>query len=151
MLMTVCRGFFKDEATAKDVLQEALIQIIFNIEKYQFTGSFKGWMRKITVNTALKMIRKQDIIRDAIDIEEANVIARTPEVISTMEAEEILKIIQELPQDLGLVFNLYVVEGYNHKEIAEQLGIKESTSRSYLTRARKQLQALFFERTKVRV
>ncbi len=151
LLMTVCRGFFRDEATAKDVLQEAFIQIFTHIHQYKPTGSFVGWMRRITVNTALKTIRKQDVIKDSVEIEEAYGIYRTPEAVSNLETEEIIQLIQKLPTELGVVFNLYVIEGYNHKEIGDQLGIKESTSRSYLSRARQLLQEYFFKAAKIRV
>jgi RNA polymerase sigma factor (sigma-70 family) len=149
LLLTVCRGFFRDEAQAKDILQEALIKILLNIKKYKDTGSFVGWMRRITVNTALKAIRKKDIIREAVELEEVNGPARTPDALSKLGEEEILRLIAQLPQDQQIVFTLYVVEGYSHKEIGEHLGITASTSRSYLTRARQKLQQFFLKNNDV--
>jgi RNA polymerase sigma-70 factor (ECF subfamily) len=146
LLFTVCRSFFSDEALAKDVLQEALITIILNIKKYRDTGSFVGWMRRITVNTALKTIRKKDIVREARELEDHNRIIHTPEVLSKLGEEEILKWVGQLPDDQRVVFTLYVIEGYSHAEIGEQLGITASTSRSYLTRARQKLKQFFWEK-----
>ena len=139
MLMTVCRRYARDEASSKDILQEAFIRIFSNIQKYKPSGSFEGWMRKITVNCALQWIDKKHFRNEVfhIDVPEMNM---DPEVYSQLGMEEIILMIQELTPSLRAVFNLNIVEGYSHKEISELLGISESSSRSNLVRARQVLQ-----------
>ena len=140
MLLTVCRRYARDEAMAKDVLQETLIRIFQNIGKYKPTGSFEGWMRRIAVRRSLQWLEKShfkhEIHAEIMPDEETTV----PEIYLKMGAEDILKLLNELPTGFRTVFNLFVVEGYNHKEIGELLNITENTSRSQLTRARKAMQ-----------
>lgn len=139
MLMTVCRRYAPDESIAKDILQESLIKIFKNIDAYQATGSFEGWMRKITVRCALHWLRKTYLGKET-QIAEMNESGIEPEIWSKLGTEEIIQLIQDLPDGFRTVFNLYTIEGYSHKEIGEMIGISESASRSQLSRARKLLQ-----------
>ena len=140
MLMTVCRRYTPDESLAKDILQESLIRIFKNIDSYQHRGSFEAWMRKITVNCALHWLRKTYLERETQVAEFQTQEAIQPEIWDKLDTEDIIALIQQLPDGFRTVFNLYFIEGYSHKEIAELLQITESTSRSQLTRARSILQ-----------
>lgn len=140
MLMTVCRRYVVDEASAKDILQESFIKIFTNIDKYKPVGSFEAWMRTITIRSALYWLKKHG--KKETEKIETNHQLQTakPEILDRFDAEEIIELIRELPVGFRTVFNLNIIEGYNHNEIAKMLNITESTSRSQLTRARKLLQ-----------
>ena len=126
---------------AEDILQDAFIKIFNNLQKYEGKGSFEGWMRRIAVNTALKNYHKSSYQKEKIGLEDYQEGALDPEVLSTLHEEEIMGVIAKLPDGYRMVFNLYVIEGFSHKEIATQLKIQESTSRSQLVKARKMLQS----------
>ena len=140
MLLSVCRRYARDEAMARDLLQETLIRVFTHIDKYQPTGSFEAWMRQIAIRRSLQWLGKvhfqQEQQVDALPDNEPEV----PEVYVRMEVEEIMQLVHSLPPGFRTVFNLSAVEGYSHQEIAEMLGISENTSRSQLMRARKMLQ-----------
>lgn len=139
MLMTVCRRYSRDNASAKDMVQEAFIRIFTHIDRYQPTGSFEAWIRRIAVRCSLQWIDKKHFRNEAIpeSLPETEV---EPEIYSHLGMEDIIGLIQELGPAQQAVFNLYSVEGYSHREIAELLEISESSSRSNLTRARQALQ-----------
>ena len=140
MLMVVCLRYVKDESNAKDVLQETLIRIFRSIGKYEATGSFEGWMRKIAVRCSLQWLEENKARRE-ISVVDINLDENIEsEELDTLTLEQITKLIEELPEGYQTVFNLNVVEGYDHKEIAELLNITESSSRSQLVRARRLLQ-----------
>lgn len=149
MLMTVCRRYTTDDHRAKDILQDALIKILNALPQYQPTGSFEAWMRRIVITTALKSINKKWLKKEAPYNEQSRSIMIPADAYARLGAEDLLKVIRELPEGYQQIFNLSVIEGYNHKEIGELLGIKESTSRSQLTRARKMLQEKVLKMEKV--
>lgn len=135
ILFAICLRYSPNYTEAEDNLQDAFITIFKKIEQYNAKGSFEGWIKRVTVNTVLQKYRKQRFfeIVDEGQIEDEE----EPEI----EDEEIplqflLKIIQELPDRYRLVFSMYVMDGYQHKEIAEMLGISDGTSKSNLARAR---------------
>ena len=140
MLLAVSKRYVKDSHTAQDVVQEAFIKIFKHISSYKNSGSFEAWMRRITARCALTWIDKS-VYKKEVSIE-ANPIEKTihPDVFHMMEYQEILKLIKQLPMGYRTVFNLNVIEGYSHKEIAELLDISEGTSRSQLARAKGVLQ-----------
>lgn len=141
-LMAICLRYAKDQDEALDILHEGFIKVFRNIKKYKAGTSLKAWLHRIMVNTAIDYYRKM-VRRRTEDIDEAYEIEGTdPTIIDKMSADEILKLVQSLSTSYRMVFNLYVVEGYSHKEIADQLGINESTSRSNLVKARGKLQDL---------
>ena len=143
MLMAVSLRYVTDKESAKDVLQEAFITIFSNIHNYQPIGSFEAWMRKITIRCALHWLRKHDFQnrKNRLIVEDRNQKSVEPEIYATFDKAEIQNLINELPYGFRTVFNLNVIEGYSHKEISELLNIKESASRSQLSRARKLLQS----------
>ena len=137
-LLAVCIRYLKDHALAKDALQEGMISIFRSVHTYSGKGSFEGWMSKIVVNACLKEIRIQKHFQNLtiIDLHES----REEDAYSSIATEDIGKLINKLPEVQRIVFNMFVVEGYSHAEIGELTGIPESSSRVYLTRARKWLQ-----------
>jgi len=139
MLMAVCRRYVQDESAAKDVLQNTFIRIFTNIKKYQPTGSFENWMRRIAVRCAFTWLDKRKIKKEIeLTAHYSNGVIE-PEVYHYLGFEEINKLVNELPLGYRTVFNLNVVEGYSHREIGALLEITESASRSQLTRAKKML------------
>ena len=137
MLMGVCLRYMKERAKAEDVLQETLIHVFQNINQFSGKGSFAGWLRRIAVTTSLKALRSRKL--DLVELEEETMNNGTeiePDIDQHYELEEILELINRIPDHYRIVFMLYIVEGYQHHEIAEMLEIKESNSRARLTRAR---------------
>jgi RNA polymerase sigma-70 factor (ECF subfamily) len=135
----VCLRYSRSREEAEDILQEGFIKVFDNISKFRQEGSFEGWIRRIMVNTALKHYSKVEFSEQSGDDEEScGSIA--PEAVSRLNEKDLLNIIAGLPEGYRLVFNLYAIEGYDHKEIASMLGIGESTSRSQLAKARAMLQ-----------
>jgi RNA polymerase sigma-70 factor (ECF subfamily) len=134
ILFGICLKYSPNRAEAEDSLQDAFITIFKRIEQFEGKGSFEGWIKRITVNTVLQKYRKKRTfdIPNEQQIEDAEV---EIEQIS-IPLDYLLKIIQELPDRYRLVFNLYVMDGYSHKEIGEMLGISDGTSKSNLARAR---------------
>jgi RNA polymerase sigma factor (sigma-70 family) len=148
-MMTVCRRYANDQTEAEDILQEAFIRVFSNIAQYRFEGSLEGWIRRIVIHTALRILQKKKIrfaeINDDLDIEQS----MNADGISALSAEELLKLISALPEGYRIVFNLYVLEGYDHNEIAAILDINAATSRSQLSKARKVLQTQIENLTKL--
>ena len=140
-MMAVCLRYTNDRESAQDLLQDGFIKVFTAIGTYSGNGSFEGWTRKIFVNTALEYFRKNDILPETAVIDSPDTLQEpdysAPEKIS---ADELMKIVRELPTGFRTVFNMFAIEGYSHKEIGEALGINESTSRSQFTRAKKLLQ-----------
>lgn len=140
-MMAVCMRYGRDYDTAQDLMQEGFIKVFTAIDSYTGNGSFEGWVRKIFINTALEYLRRNDILRETVDIDDNEPLQEIDaSTVEQMSADELMELIAELPAGFRTVFNLFVVEGYNHKEIGTMLGITESTSRSQLTRAKKWLQ-----------
>lgn len=142
LLYAVCFRYCKNAEDASDVLQESFINIFTHLKKYGGEGSFEGWMRKITVNCAIKQYHKTAKRVDSADIEFSPDAVTYDNAIDALNAEDLIATINQLPDGYRIVFNMYAIEGYSHKEIGEKLGITESSSRSQLTRARKQLMEL---------
>ena len=133
-LFSICLKYSNDYSSAEDTLQDAFITIFDKINQYKNQGSFEGWIKRITVNTVLQRYRKEKVFEL---INENNVEDVTIEIEEdTISIDYLLKIIQELPNRYRLVFNLYVLDGYSHKDIAEMLDINVGTSKSNLARAR---------------
>ena len=137
-LLGVCMRYSMDKTEAEDILQESFLKIFFNISDYSGTGSFTGWLRKVAVNTSITHYHKNLKHRYHIDIDEYVTVETG---ISSFEedfftSDELYKVLNELPSGYRMVFNLYAVEGYKHKEIAEMLNIDTNTSKSQYSRAK---------------
>jgi RNA polymerase sigma-70 factor (ECF subfamily) len=140
-MMGVCLRYAGDWETARDLLQDGFVRVFTSLDSYAGTGSFEGWMRTVFVNGALEYLRKRDVLRNAVEIETMyDLPDETETAVSNISADELMKTVQSLPEGFRAVFNMFAIEGYSHREIAEILHITESTSRSQYTRARKWLQ-----------
>ena len=140
MMMTICLRYSCDRTEAEDMLQEGFIRIFRYINQYKFEGSFEGWLKRIVVNAALRILQKKVIHFSEINEELQDLQQADADVLSNLSEREILKLISNLPAGYRVVFNLYVLEGYSHGEIAEILKINMGTSRSQLAKARRTLQ-----------
>lgn len=138
LLLGICLRYSADKAEAEDILQESFLKIFFNIKDFSGTGSFTGWLRKVTVNTAITHYHKNLKYRYHVEIEEyvsvETGVASFEEDFFT--SEELYKVLNSLPTGYRMVFNLYAIEGYKHKEIAEIMGIDTNTSKSQYSRAK---------------
>ncbi len=142
-MMAVCLRYMGNREDAEDILQEGFISLFTKIDSYQGAGSFEGWARRIFVNTALMHLRRTDALGLSDDIENARgLFTEEATPVQKMAYKDLLRMIASLPPDARTVFNMYVVEGYSHKEIAQELGCTEATSRSKLQRARGRLQEM---------
>lgn len=139
VLLGIGLRYTNDREEAKDVLQEAFVKIFKHIHNLQETSHLENWMKRIMINTAIDRYRKQVSEPWKQDIEQAPEPIEPEVANQNLTQEELLKIIQSLPEGYRFVFNLYAIEGYSHKEIADQFGINEGTSKSQLARARNML------------
>jgi len=144
-LFALCCRYIKDKMEAEDVLITAFTKILNRIDQYTGEGNFEGWMRKVVVNDALSYLRKNKNMYLETDISAADYEPEYEKLENQLEAEDLLKMIESLPTGYRIVFNLYAIEGYSHKEIGDQLGISENTSKSQLSRARAALQKCLLE------
>lgn len=137
-LYAVCLQYSGNDEEARDILQEGFIKIFENLIHYKHEGSFEGWVRRIMVNTALERYRSKHTLRRVDDIDQIPEIDAEPdnEDYAGLEATDLLEIIRELPPKYRMVFNLFAIEGYSHKEISKMVNISEGTSKSNLSRAR---------------
>jgi RNA polymerase sigma factor (sigma-70 family) len=141
VLMTICRRYGGNPTEAEDMLQEAFIRIFKFINQYQGTGSFEGWLKRITVRSCLQILQARKVRFTDLPDSYQETQTSVPDIIADLDAEEILKQISYLPDGYRMIFNLYVMEGYTHEEIGQILKIKAATSRSQLSKARNMLQA----------
>lgn len=140
-MFAVCLKYVTDRSTAEDLLQDGFVTLFSKIDSYKGEGSFEGWARKIFVNTALMHLRKKDALKMSEDIDAAwNIASGYPTQIQNLGYRELLGFISSMPEIFRTVFNMYVLDGYTHKEIAEALGISEVNSRTLLMRARAMMQ-----------
>jgi len=139
-MLGLCRRYVKDVLEAEGVMITAFTKIFERIEQYTGEGNFEGWMKRIMVNESLQYLRKHKNMQLNMDIEEAHHLPNYDAMEDHLQTEDLMQMIGELPVGYRTVFNLYAIEGYSHKEIAEQLNINENTSKSQLSRARVHLQ-----------
>ena len=146
-MYAVCLRYMDSREEAEDVLQDGFVTLYSKLDSYSGAGSFEGWARKIFVNTALMSLRKKDVLKQSEDVDAAwNITSDDPTAVQKIGFRELSKMISELPPGFRTVFNMYIIEGYSHKEIAEALGVSEATSRSQLQRARTLLQSKIKEK-----
>ncbi|MCX2480904.1 RNA polymerase sigma factor [Pedobacter sp. MC2016-15] len=135
-LLLVCMRYARDRMEAEDVLQLGYVKIFQKINEYRGDGSFEGWMRKVMVNCAIESYRKNLRTLNIVPIEEGYEQPSTGFDFSRLGMQDLLSLIQKLADGYRIVFNMYIIEGYSHKEISASLGISESASKSQLSRAR---------------
>lgn len=138
----VCLRYAGSTEEAEDILQEGFIKVFKKIGSYRGDGSFEGWIRRIFVNTAIEQFRRKTYLQPITEREENSVEATYLSVLDNLAEKDIVKLVQQLSPGYRTVFNMYVVEGYTHRQIAEVLGISEGTSKSQLSRAKIILQEL---------
>jgi RNA polymerase sigma factor (sigma-70 family) len=135
-MYAVCCRYLKDKMEAEDVLVTAFTKAFERIGQFKSEGSFEGWIRRIVVNESLTWLRQHKHMQLETEISAVDYEVDYPMLDDHLHAEDLLKLIDGLPTGYKAVFNLYAIEGYSHKEIAELLGINENTSKSQLSRAR---------------
>jgi RNA polymerase sigma-70 factor (ECF subfamily) len=144
-MMGVCLRYTNNKEEARDLLHDGFIKVFENINKFNYSGSFEGWIRRIMVNTTIDHFRKNKniFVKDIDDF--SNIATEEPDidVLSQLRTEDIMKTVQTLSPAYRMVFSLYVIEGYSHKEVAEELGISVGTSKSNLAKAKHNLKRLF--------
>ncbi|MCH7403624.1 RNA polymerase sigma factor [Belliella kenyensis] len=133
---TICLRYIKDRDLAEDVLVESFMKIFEKIGQFESKGSFEGWMKRVIVTHALLTLRSSKNLLMEVNLEPDHEYAQSSYELNHLEAEELMELVTSLPTGYRTVFNLYVIEGYSHAEIAELLGISESTSKSQLNRSR---------------
>ncbi len=149
VLYAITLRYAVDRSQAEDMLQEAFIKVFKNIQNFRNEGSFEGWLRRITVHTSIEWLRKHQVMNQMAEIEKVPLQYVNEDAIQKLAAEDILRMIQDLPQGYRTIFNLYAIEGYSHKEIGEMLGISEGTSKSQFARARYQLEKKINNQNKI--
>ncbi|NII28329.1 sigma-70 family RNA polymerase sigma factor [Pseudoflavitalea sp. X16] len=140
-MYAVCLRYANNTNDAQDLLQEGFIKVYKNLHRFRAEGSFEGWVRRVFVNTSIEHFRKKSAQLSSVSEREENTIEDADiTALDSLAEKDIINIVQELSPGYRTVFNLYVVEGYSHKEIGQLLGISEGTSKSQLARAKSILQ-----------
>ncbi len=147
-MYVVCLRYTKSQQEAEDVLQDSFIKIFNNLKNYRGESRLGYWIKRIIINTALNSQRKKLYMYPMVDIEDVHHVFDQNKTISNLQLEELLNIIRTLPTGCRTVFNLFAIEGYSHREIAEMLEVSEGTSKSQFSRARKLLQEKIAEEEK---
>ena len=152
-MLGVCNRYARNSGDAEDILQDAFIKVFDKIRQFKFEGSFEGWIRRIVVNTALKKysLRRYEKEVSGYEIKDRDESGMEPSAYSHLTQKELMELINNLPDGYRLIFNLYVIEGYQHDEIAAMLGIQPGTSRSQLVKARSMLQKQLLASQKIAV
>lgn len=150
-MFAVCWRYANDMDTAQDLLQEGFVKVYKGIDKYRGEGSFEGWIRRIFVNTCIENFRKRSNLYVVNEVEAVSFEYAGDNALQKLMKEDLMKIIQTLSPGYRTIFNLYVVEGYSHKEIADMLKISEGTSKSQLARAKFILQKKVSEASGIKI
>jgi len=146
-LYGICLRYCHSEEEAQDILQDSFVKIFTKLDTFQYSGSFEGWLRRIVTNTAIEYYRKKI---ELVNVEEINASPYlSAEEEHSLEVEDLLKMIQEMPDGYRVIFNMYAIEGYSHAEISQKMGISEGTSKSQLSRARIFLQKKMEQKNKI--
>lgn len=144
-MFAICLRYIKTQDEAEDTMINAFMKAFTNIKQFESKGSFEGWLRRIMVNESLTYLRRNKNMYLEVEIEKADYEPDYSSLANHLETEDLMKLIGNLPVGYRTVFNLYAIEGYSHKEIAEQLGVNINTSKSQLSRARALLQSQLTE------
>jgi len=141
-MYAVCLRYAGNTEEAEDILQEGFVKVFKKLDSFRSEGSFEGWIRRIFVNTAIEHFRRKRYLMPVTEKEENTIEGKYLSILDDLAARDIMALVQELSPGYRTVFNMYVVEGYTHKEIADMLGISEGTSKSQLSRAKVILQEM---------
>ncbi|MEI2748517.1 MAG: sigma-70 family RNA polymerase sigma factor [Ferruginibacter sp.] len=146
-MLGVCYRFAKNREDAEDMLQEGFIKVFTQLHQYRNEGALEGWIRRIMVHTCINILKKNKKFAESVDIIHAsNIHVKEDMIPSIMQAKQVVECIRLLPLGYRTVLNLYAIEGYSHKEIANMLEIEESTSRSQYTRAKAMLEDILVKK-----
>jgi RNA polymerase sigma factor (sigma-70 family) len=146
-MLAVCYRFAHKREDAEDMLQEGFIKVFSQIHTFQNKGAFEGWIRRIMVHTCINNLKKNKRFNESVDLAYASSVqVREESIPSIVQAKQVVECIRMLPMGYRTVLNLYAIEGYSHKEIAEMLDIEESTSRSQYTRAKQMLEEILIRK-----
>lgn len=146
-MLAVCYRFARNREDAEDMLQESFIRVFTQIHQFQSKGSFEGWIRRIIVHTCINHLKKHKKFNDSVDISQAHTLqVREDSVPSIIQAKQVVECIRMLPIGYRTVLNLFAIDGYTHREIAQMLDIEESTSRSQYTRAKAMLEQILVQK-----
>ncbi|MDF2380032.1 sigma-70 family RNA polymerase sigma factor [Nostoc ellipsosporum NOK] len=146
-MLAVCYRFAHNREDAEDMLQEGFIKVFLQIHTFENRGAFEGWIRRIVVHTCINILKKNKKFNESVDIIHATgVYIREDSVPAIVQAKQVVECIRLLPIGYRTVLNLYAIEGYSHREIAELLNIEESTSRSQYTRAKAMLEDILVKK-----
>ncbi|MFC4871208.1 RNA polymerase sigma factor [Negadavirga shengliensis] len=137
--MSIALRYSGNREEACEIVNDSFMKVFDNIEQFSVGNSFKGWFRKILINTSVDYYRKNFKYNSTLDIEKATAETYDPNVIDELSQKDILYLLGQLPEVLRIIFNMYEIEGYKHDEISERLGIPSSTCRTYLARAKEKL------------
>lgn len=147
-LMAICLRYAESEKEAEDILHESFMKIFKNIERYKPGTSLKSWMNRIVVNTSIDHFRKRNKNK-TVELDKVyHLKSREPSALESISAAEIIEAMKQMSSIYRTIFNMFVVEGFSHKDIAKKLGISESTSRSNLVKARKKLKHILLSKDK---
>lgn len=144
-MYAICLRYSGNPDDAKDLLQDGFVKIFNNLSGFEFKGSFEGWMKRIFVNTSIEFLRKRSRMGFTLDVTEVETGGYKDKGFKRLEVQDIMRYINQMPDGYRTVFNLYVIEGYAHREIAEMLDISEGTSKSQLSKARSMMRKLLEE------
>ncbi|MFD2200277.1 RNA polymerase sigma factor [Shivajiella indica] len=148
--MSVALRYSNSRDEACEIVNDSFMKVFDKLGQHDEKNSFKGWFRRILVNTSIDYYRKNVKYFAVMDIDKADAESYEPEIISQLSKEDILGILRSIPEMLRMVFNMYEIEGYSHSEIGEQLGIPASTSRTYLARAKQKLREKVIEKNQIK-
>jgi RNA polymerase sigma-70 factor (ECF subfamily) len=148
-MFAVCLRYAKDHQAAEDILQDGFVKIFRNIGSFRKQGSFEGWVRRIFINTSIEYLRRSVNLYSIVNDEGEAIDIKDETTYDGLHVDELLEMIQSLSTGYRTIFNLYAIEGYSHKEIAEMLKISEGTSKSQLARARQILMDKVYASQKV--
>lgn len=142
LMLGICRRYVSNPQDAEDVMLQGFFKVFTKIDYFKGEGSFEGWIRRIMINESLMHIRQNYRFQFKEELNAINAETEDPEIVDEIAAEEIIALLDEMPQGYRTVFNLYVIEGYKHREIAEKLGISINTSKSQLILAKQRMTEL---------
>nr|WP_242693404.1 sigma-70 family RNA polymerase sigma factor [Sabulibacter ruber] len=137
---SICLRYAASQQQAEEMVNDGFLKVLENLAQYDSSRAFEAWFRTVVVRTSIDYYRRHHLKGTRIDLEDAPELEQEDDLLETISAEEILRLVQQLPPAYRTVFSLFVVDGYNHSEIAEMLQINEGTSRSNLAKARAKLQ-----------
>lgn len=147
-LLGLCVRYFKDRSEAEDVMQDALVKVFMNLGKYTYDSNFEAWCKRIALNCALNQLKVKNRMLFDRDLRKIETIEFNETEVNSLSQQQILACLDELPEGYRTIVNLFLFDGFSHKDISEKLGINESTSRSQYSRARQQLSKALKEKIK---